>query len=138
LLEKDGRNAPRILFYSVDHRRDTSAQLKAYIPFFHPDFLGLTHLDDSANPHLGFEQSLGIFAQLTPLDVEVDGQFSNTYQVSHGVTLFLINPAGQLQAIFEPGEDRHGIKTFNAEQIYRDYLRIIEYLNRNPLQSAML
>jgi protein SCO1 len=130
LLKENGQEVPRILFYSVDHRRDTTAQLKAYVPFFHPDFLGLTHLDDSENPHLGFEQSLGIFAQLIPLDEQLNGEFTNAYQVNHGVTLLLLNPSGQLQATFEPGEDRHGIKVFDAQQIYHDYLQISRYLDR--------
>ena len=128
-FEAEGLVPPRILFYSVDHRRDTVSQLASYMPFFHEKFIGLTHLDDSDNPHLPFEQSLGIFAQLTPVDEEAEGQVTDAYQVSHGVTLFLLNLEGQLQAILKPGEDQHGAKVFDAGQIYRDYLQILDYLN---------
>ena len=55
-----------ILFYSVDHRRDTVQQMASYVPFFDPDFVGLTHVDDPDNPHLPFEQSLGIMSKLVP------------------------------------------------------------------------
>ena len=65
-LEQQGGEDLRILFYTVDHRRDTISQMASYVPFFHPDFVGLTHLDDSNNPHLPFEQSLGVYAQLVP------------------------------------------------------------------------
>lgn len=134
-LESEGREPLNMLFYSVDHRRDTVTQLASYMPFFHDTFLGLTHFDDSENPHLPFEQSLGIFAMLTPVDDEVEGQFTDAYEVSHGVTLFLLNPQGQLQAIFEPGEDEHGAKVFDAETIHRDYLLIRDYFGDSRLAA---
>jgi len=127
-LATDAEDIPTVLFYTVDHRRDTVSQMASYVPFFDEQFIGLTHLDDAENPHLPFEDSLGIFAMLTPADEVKEGEFTDEYQVSHGVTLFLINPAGQLQAIFEPGEDMHGIKVFDAEQIQRDYLAVRDYL----------
>lgn len=126
----------RVLFYSVDHRRDTVQQLNSYVPFFHEQFVGLTHLDDSANPHLPFEQGLGIFARLTPSDEQVDGEFTNAYTVSHGVTLFLINPSGELQAILEPGEDEHGSQVFDEEKVLQDYLQIRQYLEHSNLANA--
>ncbi|MFK8047466.1 MAG: SCO family protein [Halioglobus sp.] len=126
-VNADG-DALKVLFYSVDHRRDTVEQLAAYIPFFHEQFLGLTHLDDSANPHLPFEKGLGIFARLTPSDEQVDGEYTDAYEVSHGVTLFLLNPKGELQAILEPGEDEHGSQVFDEEKVLQDYLKIRRYL----------
>lgn len=118
----------RVLFYTVDHRRDTVQQMASYVPYFHPDFIGLTHRDDAANPHLPFEQSLGIAAQLIPLTGPEVDPAANEYQVNHGVTLFLLNPEGKLQAIFEPdrlGPDQHG---FDPDKVLRDYLSIREYL----------
>jgi len=118
----------RFLFYTVDHRRDTVSQMASYVPFFHPDFVGLTHLDNSKNPHLPFEQSLGIAAQLVPIIEPAGDPDANDYQVSHGVTLFLINPEGRLQAIFEPDKGLPGTHTFDADKILRDYLAIRQYL----------
>jgi len=129
-LEANETEALSVLFYTVDHRRDTATQLASYMPFFNDEFIGLTHLDDSENPHLPFEQGLGIHARLTPSEEIVDGNFTNDYQVSHGITLFLINPGGQLQAIFEPGEDKNGAKVFEARQIYSDYLQIRRYFQQ--------
>lgn len=126
----------RVLFYSVDHRRDTAQQLASYIPFFDEKFLGLTHLDNSANPHLPFEKDLGIFARLTPSDELVDGEFTNAYDVSHGVTLFLINPRGELQAILEPGEDKHGSQVFNEEKVLQDYLEVRRYIRQSKSAKA--
>lgn len=128
LKERDQTDL-RVLFYTVDHRRDTVSQLASYMPFFDPDFVGLTHLDDSDNPHLPFEQGLGIVAQLVPLTGPDIDPADNEYQVSHGVTLFLINPNGELQAIFEPDTRLPGNHNFNPEIVLRDYLNIRNYLN---------
>ena len=127
-LEEQGDADLRILFYTVDHRRDTISQMASYIPFFHPDFVGLTHLDDSNNPHLPFEQGLGVYAQLVPNMTPDKEAGANDYQVNHGVTLFLLNPEGELQAIFEPEETLPGAHTFNPDKVLGDYLAIRHYL----------
>jgi protein SCO1/2 len=127
-LKAKGHADLHVLFYTVDHRRDTVAQMASYVPFFDPEFIGLTHLDDADNPHLPFEQGLGIVAQLLPATGPGVDPASNEYQVVHGVKLFLVNPQGELQAIFEPDEDRSGIHSFTPETIERDYLAIRQYL----------
>ena len=118
----------QILFYSVDHRRDTPSKMANYVPFFNRDFLGLTHLDDPENPHLPFEKSLGITAQLTPRISESEIMDPNNYEVSHGVTLFLVNPNGKLQAIFKPDINEMGYAEFNPTRLRNDYLKIRKYL----------
>lgn len=127
LAERD-HNDLRVLFYTVDHRRDTVSQMSAYVPFFDPDFVGLTHHDDSENPHLPFEKSLGIVAQLVPLTGPDVDPANNEYQVNHGVTLFLINPEGKLQAIFEPEYAGSGIHFFDPDTVLQDYLKIRNFL----------
>jgi len=128
LLKQSGDEL-NILFYTVDHRRDTVTQLAAYMPFFHPEFTGLTHLDSNDNQHLPFEKGLGIAAILTPTGQKSDEGDSGEqdYQVSHGVTLFLLNPQGQLQAILKPGSDEVRNKVFDAHTIYNDFLKIRAY-----------
>ncbi|MCX2978061.1 SCO family protein [Candidatus Marimicrobium litorale] len=129
LLEAQGReNDLRVLFYSVDHRRDTVDQLASYMPFFNKSFVGLTHADDSENPHLPFEKGLGIVAQLVPKTGDDVNPADNEYEVNHGVTLFLLNPEGKLQAIFEPDYRGSGFHTFSPERVVQDYLEIRDYL----------
>ena len=41
LMAPDLAAKVQVLFVSVDPERDTSETLKAYVPYFHPDFLGL-------------------------------------------------------------------------------------------------
>ena len=127
-LKEQGQTDLRVLFYSVDHRRDTVSQMATYMPFFDLGFVGLTHLDDSENPHLPFEQGLGIVAQLVPITGPDVDPADNEYQVNHGVTLFLINPEGELQAIFKPDSGPFDTHTFKPETVLRDYLAIRNYL----------
>jgi protein SCO1 len=127
-LREQGHDELRVLFYTVDHRRDTVEQMASYVPFFDASFIGLTHLDDSDNPHLPFEQGLGITSQLQPLIGPGIDPADNEYEVMHGVTLFLINPQGELQAIFEPDTHPPGPENFNADTVLRDYLAIRQYL----------
>ncbi|MGB1140427.1 MAG: SCO family protein [Halioglobus sp.] len=127
-LDARGHNDLRVLFYTVDHRRDTVAQMAAYVPYFDEDFLGLTHRDDADNPHLPFEQGLGIVAQLVPLTGPDHDPADNAYQVNHGVTLFLLNPQGKLQAIFEPQQSGPGRYHFDPQQLLDDYLAVRGFL----------
>lgn len=128
----DGADDLRVLFYTVDHRRDTVSQLAGYLPFFNEEFLGLTHLDDPDNPHLPFEQGLGIVARLVP-DPDPG---SSDYQVVHGVTLFLLNPRGELQAIFEPGNVGLGVRSYNPDKLAADYRAVRQYLAREALPAG--
>ena len=127
-LEDEGRLDLHVLFYSVDHRRDTVKQLQAYIPYFHPKFIGLTHIDDSANPHLPFEKSLGLVSQLVPLSDPGADILENEYQVNHGMNLYLINAEGELQAILEPDNKQPGVYSFDPQKIITDYRAIRGYI----------
>ncbi len=127
-LKDAGVDDLRVLFYTVDHRRDTVAQMAAYVPYFDEAFLGLTHRDNPGNPHLPFEQGLGIIAQLVPLTGEEYDPADNAYQVNHGVTLFLLNPEGKLQAVFEPDSPAPGRYRFDPEQLMSDYLAVRRFL----------
>ncbi len=126
LREAGAANDLSVLFYTVDHRRDDSARLAQYVPYFDPDFIGLTHADDPANPHLPFERSLGISATLAPYPDSAPD--STDYQVSHGVSLLLVNPAGELQAIFKPDNPAPGTHSFNETTLRKDYLAVREYI----------
>jgi len=65
-------------------------------------------------------------AKLTPL-LDDEGVPRDDYSVNHGVHLILINPAGELQAIFEPDEVSPDIYAFDPELLVRDYLAIMDY-----------
>jgi protein SCO1/2 len=125
-LKAQGHDDLDVLFYTVDHARDTVAQMATFVPYFDPDFLGLTHTDDN-NLYRPFEQGLGIVAQLLPRTEP--GSNPDEYQVVHGVKLALLNPRGELQATFDPDNRGPGTHTFTPATIERDYLAIRRYLD---------
>ncbi|CAA0116475.1 Uncharacterised protein [Halioglobus japonicus] len=125
LKELGDRNL-QVLFYTVDPARDTVAQLSSYVPYFDPDFIGLTHQQGN-DLNLPFEQGLGIVAKLIPLEGPDIDPADNEYQVVHGVKLFLINPNGELQAIFDPEISFSGTHSFSPDTITHDYLAIRRY-----------
>jgi cytochrome oxidase Cu insertion factor (SCO1/SenC/PrrC family) len=61
-LRAQGHTELAVLFYTVDHRRDTVAQMASYVPFFDPEFTGLTH-EDNNDQHRPFERGLGIVSR---------------------------------------------------------------------------
>jgi len=121
------QNDLTILFYSIDHQRDTVEILYQYMPFFHPDFIGLTFQESNRGRAIGLEQSLGMKSVLTPIPQADQNEFSGEYAVAHGVMLYLINPQGQLQAVLKPFEGRDGIQYFTQEQILKDYMAVRDY-----------
>lgn len=108
----------KVLFYSVDSERDTPEVLAEYVPYFHPDFLGLTHQEGRS--YRNFEQGLGIVAENTG-----SGEW-----VNHGVMLLLVNPKAQLQAVFKPERNEHGLLHFEEKTLLEDYRAIRDYYAR--------
>lgn len=128
----------QVLFYSVDHRRDTPAQLASYVSFFDSSFTGLTATDGGEAGAAAFASSLGIMSVLEPAEGTTleDGD----YQVGHGVTLLLLNPDGELQAVLEPGRvDALGFPGFDIATLVRDYTAIRTHLSAdsppNPVRG---
>lgn len=126
-LTPELRSDLKILFYSVDHQRDTPRQLASYVSFFDPDFTGLTATQGEQAGAAAFAGSLGIMSVLTPAEGTTLDE--GDYQVAHGVTLLLLNPDGELQAVLEPGlVDAQGFPGFDIATLLRDYARIRAHL----------
>ncbi|HEY6130488.1 MAG TPA: SCO family protein [Halioglobus sp.] len=80
----------QVVMVSVDPARDTVPQLAAYVPYFNPDFIGVT--GDFLTIHR-FATALN-----TPFrKVTGDGDY---YQVDHGSNVVLINPRGDYHGFF--------------------------------------
>ena len=84
---------------SVDPARDTPARLGEYVEFFDPGFIGLT----------GAEDELQSVARRYGAQFEIpEGQPEDTYLVNHSTFGYLIDPAGQVRALYsveEPVEE---------------------------------
>jgi protein SCO1/2 len=82
--------ATQVVMVSVDPARDTPERLSEYVPYFHPDFLGVTG-DFAAI--LSFAQRLNApFRKLS----EPDGD----YQMEHSANVMLMNPRGDYHGFF--------------------------------------
>ena len=99
---------PRVIFMSVDAKRDTPQQLAKYVPYFDPEFIGLTAADQPAIEAVAAKLGVGVI--ITP---KPDG----TYTVDHSGAIFVLNPGGKLVAILTG--------PFTPDTLVADFRRIV-------------
>ncbi len=75
---------------SVDAKRDTPQQLAKYVPYFDPDFIGVTAADQATIEAVA--RKLGVGVTLEPTS---DG----SYTVYHSGAIFVVDPNGMMAAI---------------------------------------
>lgn len=88
-----------VVFVSVDPQRDGPADAARYAGHFDSDFIGITGNDDAL---LALTKPLGILYMSVP-------QGDDAYTVDHSSSLLLINPAGELAAVFSAPHDATSI-----------------------------
>jgi protein SCO1/2 len=81
---------PQVLFVSVDAKRDTPAQLAKYVPYFDPDFIGLTAAD---------QPSIERQARKWGVAVMIQPASGDSYTVDHSGAIFVIDPEGKIAAV---------------------------------------
>ena len=99
---------PQIALISVDPQRDTPEQLKKYVSFFSPNFLGVT----------GTPENIETFTRSMSVPVAVQQLGNGAYTVDHSAAIFLINPSGAMHALFSTPHD--------AAKIAADVRRIVK------------
>jgi len=102
--QKD-KPAPRFMMMSVDPERDTVEQLSKYIPYFNKKFIGLTAKDAAAVDVLTKQFGIAYLVKKTNAE-------DKDYAVDHTGAILLINPQGQLHALFSAP---HDVKTMTNE-----------------------
>jgi protein SCO1 len=100
---------PQVIFMSVDAARDTPQQLAKYVPYFDPEFIGLTAASQSDVAAVAAK--LGVSVIITP---KSDG----TYTVDHSGAIFVLNPEGKLAAVLTG--------PFAVGDLDSDFRRIVE------------
>ena len=80
----------RIAMVSVDPARDTPERLAEYVPYFHPDFLGVT----------GEFADILSFAQRLNAPFRKVSEPEGAYQMEHSANVMLINPRGDYHGFF--------------------------------------
>lgn len=81
---------PQVVFVSADAVRDTPAQLAAYVPYFDPEFVGVTARDQPAAE--AFATALGIA-------IAINHQPDGSYTVDHSSAILIIDPQARVAAI---------------------------------------
>ena len=91
----------QVVLVSVDPARDTPEQLASYVPYFDPDFVGVT----------GEFMDIHRFATAlnTPFR-KVPGQDPENYLIDHSANVVLINPYGDCHGFFKAPLDLAKLK----------------------------
>jgi protein SCO1/2 len=106
-LPANAAPSPKVVFVSVDARRDTPAQLASYVPYFDPGFVGVTAADQA---HIeAFAAKLGIA-------VGINHETDASYTVDHSSAILVVDPAARLAAVLTG--------PFTADALRADFLRI--------------
>jgi len=104
-----GTVLPQVVFVSVDAKRDTPAQLASYVPYFDPQFLGVTAVDQPTIEALARKLGVAVFLSAPQAD--------GTYAVDHSNEIFVIDPRGELIAVLTG--------PFTADALQSDFRRIV-------------
>jgi protein SCO1/2 len=102
----------QVVLVTVDPARDDVEQLALYVPYFNPEFIGVTG------------EFLEIHRFATALNTpfrKVPGQGEN-YQVDHSANVVLINPRGDYHGFFKAPLDLAKLKvTYRSTRVVWDY-----------------
>ncbi len=101
---------PQYVFVSIDPERDTPELLAKFVPYFNPDFIGVTGTPDAVD---------ALTKQLSVLYLKVDVADSEGYLMDHSAALLLIDPAGRLHALMSP--------PFETTQMADDFQKLTQY-----------
>ena len=93
-LEPGQRKQVQIMFLSVDGQRDTPAVLKNYVPWFDPSIIGLSGSKEAIDRTV---QEYGGSYEIVP----GSSKDPNDYGVNHSAYIYLINPSGQLELLYD-------------------------------------
>jgi protein SCO1/2 len=110
-LEGTEAEDTRVVMVSVDPARDTVEVLAEYVPYFNPEFIGVT--GDFLDIHR-FATALNTPFRKAP------GQGEN-YQVDHSANVVLINPRGDYHGFFRAPLDQGKMKvTYRSARLWWD------------------
>lgn len=102
-----------VWFISVDPQRDSIEQLNNYVSYFNqPAVIGMTAGHDQLFP---FVRQLGLMYAISSSTDEA------AYLVDHSASVALINPKGQLVAMFKPPMQPGKIPVLDGEQLLADF-----------------
>jgi protein SCO1 len=83
---------PQVIFVSVDAKRDTPQQLAKYVPYFDPEFIGLTAAQQPTVE--SFARTMGV-----AVAIQAPQGADGNYTVDHSAQIFVFDPNGKLSAV---------------------------------------
>ena len=101
----------KVVFVSVDPKRDTPARLNDYVRYFNKDFIGLTGEHKDLFP---FARSLGMMYAIA------ESTDNPNYLVDHSASVVLVNPTGEVLGRFKPKREIGTLSISDAQQILAD------------------
>ncbi|USD28839.1 SCO family protein [Pseudoalteromonas sp. SCSIO 43201] len=105
----------QVWFVSVDPHRDSKERRQAYIRHFDPTFKAVSAEHSILFP---FVRDLGLI-------YAINQEQQEEYYVDHSASVALINPKGQLEAIFKPSHEVGTVPTIDEKQLLKDLNSII-------------
>jgi protein SCO1/2 len=106
-----------VWFVSVDPQRDTSEKLKLYTDYFDPSFTAVTGPHSELFP---FVRNLGLVYAIS------DSKGEN-YTVDHSASVALVDPNGNVRAIFKPEFKAGSVPLIDADKMVAELNQIIAY-----------
>lgn len=113
-LETTAKTNLKMIFVSVDPDRDTPAILKSYAQYYNPAFIGVTGKADGID---NLTRQLGILYGFEEPNKNGD------YNVAHSGQIILIDPKGNMRAVFSP--------PLNPKSITKDFIAIQKFVEDN-------
>ncbi len=118
-LKKASNNTVQILLVSVDPQRDSQRKLNQYINYFNNEFIALRANHGVLFP---FARNLGLMYAIVD---NQDTQAPESYLVDHSASIVLINPQGQVAAIFKPEIALGQVPSIDGDKLVSDFEKII-------------
>ncbi|TKB45554.1 SCO family protein [Thalassotalea mangrovi] len=119
-LNKAASDPVQVLLVSADPRRDTQQRLNSYINYFNKEFIALRADHNQLFP---FSRNLGLMYSIT------DDSSQEDYLVNHSASIVLINPQGQIQAIFKPSIEVGQVPAIDAKVLLSDFEKIVRQVS---------
>ncbi len=107
-------NNSQVLLVTVDPKRDSLNKLNQYINYFNAEFIALRAEHDVLFP---FARNLGLM-------YAISGE-GDDYLVDHSASLVLINPNGDIVAIFKPEQALGKVPSIDSDKLLSDYQKIV-------------
>jgi protein SCO1/2 len=106
----------QVLLISIDPQRDTVDVLANYIQYFNQEFIALTAGHEVLFP---LARNLGL---MYAINDQLDGK---PYTVDHSASMILINPRGEIAAIFQPNQVLGKVPTIEGDKLVSDFKKVI-------------